>query len=48
MSDLSNYRNQVGELGKQAIEAEKNSNWELAYDNYLAALKIFVHMLKCK
>ena len=48
MSDLSAYRNQVAELGKNAVEAEKNQNWELAYDNYVSALKIFMHMIKCK
>ena len=48
MSDLSSYRNQVGELGKQAVEAEKAQNWELAYENYMSALKIFIHMIKCK
>lgn len=48
MSDLSSYRAQVGELGKAAVEAEKNQNWELAYDNYIRALQIFIHMIKCK
>ena len=48
MSDLTGYRQQVGELGKAAVQAEKDGNWEQAYDNYVSALKIFMHMLKCK
>lgn len=48
MSDLTSYRNQVTELGKNAVEAEKNQNWELAYEYYVSALKVFMHMIKCK
>jgi len=28
MSDLTGYRQQVGELGKAAVQAEKDGNWE--------------------
>lgn len=48
MSDLSSFRNQVTELGKAAVQAEKEQNWEQAYDFYFQALKIFMHMIKCK
>ena len=48
MSDLTSHRQQVAELGKQAVEAEKVSNWEMAYDCYMQALKVFIHMIKCK
>jgi len=48
MSDLSGYRNQVAELSKKAVQAEKDSNWELAMEHYMGALKIFMHMIKCK
>ena len=48
MSDLSGYRQQVADLGKAAVQAEKDLNWEMAYENYIAALKIFMHMIKCK
>ena len=34
MSDLSSFRQQVTELGKAAVQAEKDQNWELAYDYY--------------
>ncbi len=48
MSDLTHYRTQVTELGKRAVSAEAEKNWEEAYNNYYAALKIFMHMIKCK
>lgn len=48
MSDLSGYRNQVADLGKTAVQAEKDGNWEMAYDAYKSALTIFIHMIKCK
>lgn len=48
MSDLTHYRTQVTELGKRAVQAEADKNWEEAYNNYYAALKIFMHMIKCK
>lgn len=48
MSDLTHYRTQVTELGKRAVAAEAEKNWEEAYNNYYAALKIFMHMIKCK
>lgn len=48
MSDLSTYRTQVTDLGKRAVQAEADKNWEEAYNNYFAALKIFMHMIKCK
>ena len=48
MSDLSGYRDQVAQLGKTAVQAEKDQNWEMAYDSYVSALKIFMHMIKCK
>lgn len=46
MSDLTHYRTQVTELGKRAVQAETDKNWEEAYNNYYAALKVFMHMIK--
>ena len=48
MSDLNAYRQQVTNLGKMAVEAEKAEKWEEAYNNYYQALKIFSHLIKCK
>ena len=48
MSDLSNYRAQVTEYGKRANEAEKSDKFDEAYGNYMKALDIFVHLIKCK
>ena len=48
MSDLSHYRQQVTDLGKRAVQDEADKNWDSAYNNYYAALKIFMHMIKCK
>lgn len=46
MSDLTHYRTQVTDLGKKAVAAENEKRWEEAYNNYYAALKIFMHMIK--
>ena len=48
MSDLSSYRQQVTEYGKRATEAEKAEQWEQAYSHYMAALDVFMHLIKCK
>ena len=48
MSDLSQYRNQVTELGKRAVAAEQSKDYQVAYENYVAALNIFKHLIKCK
>jgi hypothetical protein len=48
MSDLSSYRNQVTEYGKRASEAEKAENFKEAYQFYMSALDVFVHLIKCK
>jgi hypothetical protein len=48
MSDLSGYRAQVTELGKAAMAAEANQDFEQAFHNYHQAIKIFMHMVKCK
>lgn len=48
MSDLSSYRAQVTEYGKRANEAEKAERFEEAYGHYMAALDIFMHLIKCK
>jgi len=36
----------VTDLGKRAVQAEADKNWDEAYNNYFAALKIFMHMIK--
>jgi len=46
MSDLSNYRNQVAVLGKEAVAAEEIKDWQTAYEKYVSALNIFKHMIK--
>ena len=48
MSDLSSYRQQVTDYGKRATEAEKAEQWEQAYGHYMAALEVFMHLIKCK
>jgi len=46
MSDLNAYRQQVTNLGKLAVQCEKDEKWEEAYNNYYQALKIFSHLIK--
>ena len=48
MSDLSSYRQQVTEYGKRATEAEKAEQWDQAYGHYMAALEVFMHLIKCR
>lgn len=48
MSDLTAYRAQVADLGKAAVAHETAKEWEAAYNCYHSALKVFVHMIKCK
>ena len=48
MSDLSSYRQQVADLGKKAVQCETDKDYEQAYYNYHAALKIFMHLIKCR
>ena len=48
MSDLSSYRQQVADLGKKAVQCEADKNYEEAYHHYHSALKIFMHLIKCK
>lgn len=48
MSDLSSYRQQVSEYGQRARAAEESQNWKEAYGNYMAALDVFMHLIKCK
>lgn len=46
MSDFTAYREKVAALGKQAQQAETDKNYEAAYDYYMKALDIFMHMMK--
>mmetsp|Transcript_34249 Transcript_34249/g.33485 ORF Transcript_34249/g.33485 Transcript_34249/m.33485 type:complete len:126 (+) Transcript_34249:23-400(+) len=46
MSDFSAYREKVANYGKLANSAEKEKNYEAAYDCYIKALEIFIHMIK--
>ena len=48
MSDLSAHRDKVAQMGKLANQAEKDQQWETAYEYYTKALDIFMHMIKCK
>ena len=48
MSDLSHYRNQVTEMGKKAVAAEQAKDYQEAYNQYYAAAKVFMHLVKCK
>jgi len=38
----------VTDIGKQAVNAEKAQEWELAFECYQKALKLFIHLIKCK
>ena len=48
MSDLSVYRQQVTQYGQRATEAEGEKKYEEAYGHYMAALDVFMHLIKCK
>ena len=48
MSDLSSYRQQVTQYGQRAQEAENGKRYEEAYGHYMAALDVFMHLIKCK
>lgn len=46
MTDLSNYREQVGNLGQMAQKAEADEKYEEAFHFYKQALDVFMHMIK--
>ena len=46
MTDLSQYRTQVANLGQQAQKAEADKEYESAYHYYTQALDVFMHMIK--
>lgn len=46
MSDLSSYRQQVTQYGQRATEAENAKRYEEAYGHYMAALDVFMHLIK--
>lgn len=46
MSDLSSYRQQVTQYGQRAQEAETAKRYEEAYGHYMAALDVFMHLIK--
>ena len=48
MSDLSSYRQQVTQFGQRAQEAETAKDYQGAYSHYMAALDVFMHLIKCK
>lgn len=48
MSDFSSYRDKVANYGKLAHQAETDKNYEAAYDYYMKALDVFMHMIKCR
>ena len=48
MSDLTQYRQQVQQYGQRAQEAENDKRYEEAYGHYMAALDVFMHLIKCK
>ena len=48
MSDLSHYRNQATEMGKRAVQAEKDKDYQEAFNQYQGASKVFMHLIKCK
>jgi len=48
MTDLTSYRQKAIDLGKMAVAAEEAKDYEQAYNHYYSALKIFMHMIKCK
>ena len=48
MSDLSSYRQQVTQFGQRAQEAETAKRYDEAYGHYMAALDVFMHLIKCK
>lgn len=48
MSDLSSYRQQVTQYGQRASEAESAKRYDEAYGHYMAALDVFMYLIKCK
>jgi hypothetical protein len=48
MTDLSQYREQVAQLGQMAQQAEADEKFEAAFQYYKQALDVFMHMIKCK
>jgi len=43
---LTIYRNQASEYGKRANEAEKAERFDLAYEYYMLALDVMMHLYK--
>lgn len=48
MSDFSAYREKAANYGKMANQAETEKQYEGAYEYYMKAIDIFMHMVKCK
>jgi len=48
MADFTTYREKCAMYGKQASDAEAAEKYEQAYDCYMKAIDIFMHMMKCK
>jgi len=46
MSDLSSYRQQVTQYGQRASEAESAKRYDEAYGHYMAALDVFMYLIK--
>mmetsp|Transcript_16034 Transcript_16034/g.20290 ORF Transcript_16034/g.20290 Transcript_16034/m.20290 type:complete len:430 (-) Transcript_16034:128-1417(-) len=46
MSDLSSYRQQVTQYGQRASEAEAAKRYDEAYGHYMAALDVFMYLIK--
>ncbi len=48
MADFTSYREKCAAYGKAASDAEGAEKYEEAYDHYMKAIDIFMHMMKCK
>ena len=48
MSDLSSQRQLVTQYGQRATEAEQAKRYDEAYNYYMQALDVFMHLIKCK
>lgn len=48
MGDLSGHRDRASKLIQAAKGNEDKEEWTEAFDNYMKALEIFNHMIKCK
>lgn len=48
MGDLSTYRERAKVYGEMALKADNEQRYDDACKNYIKAIEVFSHIIKCK